>query len=299
MNSNKDCSERNNLNTNRQRVGKYEDVENCLHDWLLEMRRNNVPLNGPILCEKAISFNQMLNQNNNFSPNSGWLHLWKKRFGIGKHVVSGECNQVDDQVVSNWINRDLPILVADYSPDCLYNCDETGLFWKMLPEATLDVKGKKCSGGKQQKDRLTILFCCNSDGSDKIEPLVVGKYAKPRCFKDAKHVPVNYTNTKNAWMTSALFMDNFSGHNIDLVLENVKITFYPPNCTSVLQPLDQGIIKNFKCFYRTKILRQIIGRLDTYTAEDPINLLDALHFIRSSWKDVKSTTIVLKKLDII
>jgi hypothetical protein len=88
-----------------------------------------------------------------------------------------------------------------------------------------------------------------------------------------------------------LFMDNFSGHNIDLVLDNVKIAFYPPNCTSVLQPLDQGIIKNFKCFYRTKILRQIIGRLDTYTAEDPINLLDALHFIRSSWKDVKSTII--------
>jgi hypothetical protein len=72
----KDCSERNNLNTKRRRVGKYEDVENCFHDWLLEMRRNNVPLNGPILCEKAISFNQMLNQNNDFSPNSGWLQHW-------------------------------------------------------------------------------------------------------------------------------------------------------------------------------------------------------------------------------
>jgi hypothetical protein len=53
------------------------------------MRRNNVPLNGPILSEKAISFNQMLNKNNNFSPKSGWLHRWKKRFGIGKHVISG------------------------------------------------------------------------------------------------------------------------------------------------------------------------------------------------------------------
>ena len=85
----KDCSERNYLNTKRRMVGKYEDVENCLHDWLLEMRRNNVPLNGPILSEKAISFNQMLNKNNDFSPNSGWLHRWKKRFGIGKHCISG------------------------------------------------------------------------------------------------------------------------------------------------------------------------------------------------------------------
>jgi hypothetical protein len=38
-------------------------------------------------------------------------------------------------------------------------------------------------------------------------------------------------------------------------------------------------------------LRQIIGRLETYTAEDTINFLDALYFIRSSWKDVKSPTI--------
>ncbi len=75
----------------------------------------------------------------------------------------------------------------------------------MLPESTLDIKGNKCSGGQQQKDRLTILFCCNSDGSDKLEPLVVGKYKDPRCFKGIRHLPVSYTNTANAWMTTALF----------------------------------------------------------------------------------------------
>ena len=53
----------------------------------------------------------------------------------------------------------------------------------MLPETTFDIKDNKFSGGKQQKDRLTILFCCNSDGSEKLEPVVVGKFKNPRCFK--------------------------------------------------------------------------------------------------------------------
>jgi hypothetical protein len=76
----------------------------------------------------------------------------------------------------SWINITLPNLADNFSLDCINNADETGLFWKMLPESTLDIKGNKCTGGQQQKDRLLILFYCNSDGSDKLEPLVVSKY---------------------------------------------------------------------------------------------------------------------------
>ena len=34
-----------------------------------------------------------------------------------------------------------------------------------------------------------------------------------------------------------LFLDNFSGHNTNISLENIKLEYFPPNCTSVLQPL--------------------------------------------------------------
>ena len=53
------------------KIAKYDDVETCLYEWFVEMRRKNVTINGPILCEKAISFDAMLNQNNDFKPNSG------------------------------------------------------------------------------------------------------------------------------------------------------------------------------------------------------------------------------------
>jgi cellulase/cellobiase CelA1 len=85
----------------------------------------------------------MLYQNNGFKPNSGLLHRFKKRYGINLHSICGESKKVDEDVVMSWINRTLPNLVEKYSPDCIYNADETGLFWKMLPESTLDIKGNK------------------------------------------------------------------------------------------------------------------------------------------------------------
>jgi hypothetical protein len=55
-------------------------------------------------------------------------------------------------------------------------------FFNLLPSKTLATRGDKCHGGKKRKDRITALLCANSDGSEKLTPLIIGKFAKPRCF---------------------------------------------------------------------------------------------------------------------
>jgi hypothetical protein len=42
---------------------------------------------------------------------------------------------------------------------------------------------------------VTVLFCVNSDGSDKQVPIVIGKSPKPRRFKNVKNYPPNTTRT--------------------------------------------------------------------------------------------------------
>ena len=99
----------------------------------------------------------------------------------------------------------------------------------------------------------------------------MGKSACPRPFRhlDRNSLPVKWQSNKKAWMTSAimeewivsfngrmkiqgrkviLFLDNETCHpRIDL--SHVKLAYFPPNTTSVTQPIDQGIILNhFKSF---------------------------------------------------
>lgn len=49
-----------------------------------------------------------------------------------------------------------------------------------------------------------------------------------------------------------LFIDQYTMHpkEVDFFLQNLKIIFFPPNCTSKLQPLNLGKIKNLKVYYR-------------------------------------------------
>ena len=62
------------------------------------------------------------------------------------------------------------------------------------------MKGKKYSGGKCSKERITIMVACNMDGTEKTPLLVLGKSAKPRCFKKVRTLPVDYAFSKKSWM---------------------------------------------------------------------------------------------------
>jgi hypothetical protein len=54
-----------------------------------------------------------------------------------------------------------------------------------------------------------------------------------------------------------LIVDNCPSHPKDLKsqLTNIELVYLPPNCTSVIQPMDMGIIKNLKHYYREKLVR--------------------------------------------
>ena len=64
--------------------------------------------------------------------------------------------------------------------------------------------GDRCIGGKKSKERMTVLVCANMSGTEKLPLLVIGKSAKPRCFKNYK-VPVDYEANKKAWMTGNFY----------------------------------------------------------------------------------------------
>ena len=77
--------------------------------------------------------------------------------------IAGESNSVDEDIVIDWKAK-LAELVKDYAPKDVFNGDETGLFYRMLPTKTFAVKGEACKGGKMSKERLTVFVCAHMTG---------------------------------------------------------------------------------------------------------------------------------------
>ena len=66
-------------------------------------------------------------------------------------------------------------MTEHYDPVNIFNCDETGLFYNLMPDRSLAVHRNDCRGGKKSKERYTVMFCANWDGSEKLKPVVIGE----------------------------------------------------------------------------------------------------------------------------
>lgn len=74
----------------------------------------------------------------------------------------------------------------------LYCADESGLFYRLLPDRTFVAANEKnAPGRKEAKERVTFLLCTNADGTYKIKSMVIGKFAKPRCFLSQRNKRVS------------------------------------------------------------------------------------------------------------
>ncbi|XP_041347231.1 tigger transposable element-derived protein 4-like [Gigantopelta aegis] len=302
----------------RQRTGKAANVEKALSEWFSVARQKDIPISGPILAAKAKDLAEKMNIDD-FNPTSGWLSRWKERNTIVYKKLHGEKKDADVAAADNWSKTVLPEILQKYKAEDIYNADETGLYYRALPDGTLAAKKDQVSGSKKAMDRVTVLVACNMTGTDKRKLLVIGKSKDPRCFRGKKGLPVTYRNSKNAWMTGKLFtewlqdfnkdmklqgrkvvmlVDNCTAHPPTDKLENVNMMFLPPRTTSLIQPCDQGIIRNLKGHYRSQVVNKIIEDIDgteDITANElakKLNLLDAIHMLTKAWRNVKPVTVV-------
>ena len=305
-----------NAEEKRQRDGKEPEVQEALAMWLDQKVHQGAKVTGPILKEKAKAFAEQMGKA--FEPSDGWLSRWKKRYNIVCRKEHGEKRSADHSAAEGWLKERLPEILSSFSPAEIYNADKTGLYFRGLPDRSHTSAKTKLSDGKVPKERCTILACCNMDGSHKLPLMMIGKTKHPRCFpKDLSKLPLLYKNSKNAWMTSDIFLEWLQRLNRTLRIENRRIIllvdnctahpkvelsnivyeFLPPKTTALIQPLDQGIIKNLKGHYRSMLNCRIITELDLNEekmAEDlvkTITLLDAVNFIADAWDKVSCATI--------
>jgi hypothetical protein len=302
-------------NAKRSRIARHPQLDVALANWVLQSQHRNFPINGPLIQTKAKQLaSKMEIPDGELSFSKGWLEKFLERYSFRHFKVHGESGSADVSQIARTL-PDLKRVISRFEPRDVYNMDETGLFYCLNPSTT--IARSRIEGKKKDKTRITIAFTSNADGTDKLEPLFLGRAFKPRAFgkKTAAQLGFSYDNNQKAWMTAIIFqkwvlqfdsrmrtkgrkvlllLDNAPSHIVKNVeLTNTTIVFFPPNATSKLQPMDAGIIAAFKRRYRQYHLENALARDENGEREDifKVNQLQAMEWSLSAWETVSSTCI--------
>ena len=239
---------------------------------------------------------------------------------MNKAICGSKESAAPHDDLETWKETVLVPTLARYSPNNIYNGDETALFYKSLPHRTYCFDGDKPAGSAKHKDRLTLLIITNMDGSDHRKLSVIGKSKTPRCLQkkykmQVKDMSVDWYASKNAWMTGEIHhqimtklnnemrlsnrhilyvCDNASSHQVR-DYSHIKFLMLPPNATSIMQPLDQGIILSAKRRYKKKLAERYLACVennkDANSLLKALNIVQATNMIAASWRETSSTII--------
>jgi hypothetical protein len=296
----------------RKRVVVHQQIEDALVTWVLQLQHRNIAVGRAQIREQAHRFATLLNINTTMKFSENWVTLFNNRNGFGHRRTHGESGTADlnTPTVQETLAR-IREKAKNFAPEDIWNFDETALFYNMPPDTT--IARYQLQGRGKDKTRFTIGFICNSTGTDIFRPLFIAYAAKPRCFggKSGQELGFLYFNNQKAWMTSIIFreylrafdhyvnrpvyllLDNASCHNVfeSLNLKNISYDFLPPNTTSKLQPLDQGIIACFKKRYRKKQISWGLDQLEIGANPYKIDQLQAMRWSVAIWRGIEPVII--------
>ncbi|XP_066152183.1 jerky protein homolog-like [Euwallacea fornicatus] len=182
------------------RQAEYPEMEEEeFYTWFIKQRNKHIPFSYGIVGAKARQLFQNIYGKDTFVASRSWLLNKKKRYGLRHLKICGEKLSNDESAVTPFIAKLRQVIEAhDLLPQQIYNADESGLFWKLLPDKTLVHSNEAMAPGrKSRKERITFLACTNGDGTQKLRLLVIGKAKNPRPYKN-KTLPVEYVSSSNA-----------------------------------------------------------------------------------------------------
>ena len=136
-----------------------------------------------------------------FTASQQWCSKMMIAGGWNSRILHGEAGSVDVEAAEPEMEK-IRAAVQEHGLEFTYNMDETGLFFKLLPnrayvknEETKVARGTKLM---KAKDRVTVYVCTNGDGTDLVPLSIIGSAKNPRCFRNGRK-KLKYYNQKKAW----------------------------------------------------------------------------------------------------
>ncbi|XP_017784923.1 PREDICTED: tigger transposable element-derived protein 1-like [Nicrophorus vespilloides] len=298
------CSGHTAYKLTRTRGSIIEKMEKMLGVWVDDMTQRNAPLTQTVIQRKALTlFHQLKEQESEktsetFVASRGWFEKFKKRATI--HSLRRTDEAASAGAMKFVADLQEVIERGRYPPNLVFNVDESVIYWKRLPSKTVI---PHCAS---RKKRLTLMMGANASGDMKLKPLLVYHAETNRrawvtidLFTDwflNQFCPSvqRYCAQRNLEPKALLILDNAPGHPSNLgslqTCIPVEVMFLPPNTTSILQPMDQGVKAALKANYLKRAFTQMSQAKDNEAIAEfwkNYDITDAITNIKAAWNELK------------
>lgn len=289
------------LDAKLHRIESWPELEVVLYQWI-QLAGGQTAISQELVREKARQFWPSLYPGAEMPQfSNGWLQGFQNRRNIRSNGRHREERSLGIDANEEMIK--ICKVIKNYSPKDIFSCDETGLFWMMMPN-----KDISHSIPEQDKNnaRIILHFCTNSDGSERLPIWIIGNEEKPHALQvagiDIENLGCNWRCNENASMTEQIFeewlywfdmkmagrnvillMDKFSPHQLAVrkvssQLQNTLVGWLPTTSATKYQPLNQGVIHTWKAYWKRQWLLHIM--MEYNLGNDPVTTMTIITAIR-------------------
>ena len=309
-------------NAKRLRPKRWPELESALNQWIQAAEPQMVVTEDMIREKAQFYWNNIPAYRGKEMPvfSSNWISRLQQRKTVREQKQQKQ--QTEQQQGNEDENYAAQVLavretLSKFSPRDIFSCGEASLFWKQMPDRGLSTRS--LPGVTGQRPRISALFCCNADGSQKLSPWFVGMAKQPRAFSAAgvrvENLGLCWRANGKGWVSPqifeewlrwfdasmhgrqvALLLDQAAVHRVtssNFPLQNTNIIWLPRSSAGRTQPLDQGIISTWKTTWKHKWIRYIVNEFDK--GHDPVvtmNVLKAVRWAVGAWQRDITTDII-------
>ncbi|KAK3893524.1 hypothetical protein Pcinc_002680 [Petrolisthes cinctipes] len=204
------------LNVKRSRNQVLLKTEQLLGRYMDRMARRNESVDTKDIMDTALDIYGRVarklgvQQPPLFLASKGWLDKFIRRQKVTSKVLSGEAASANTDAARDY-PEELRNIIEEggYTPDQIFNMDETNFYWKTLPKRTfITERSVKVRGRKPIRQRFTLCFTTNATGTCRLKPTVIHRAVKPRAYKhqDMKKINVHWMTSKKGYMNQFRMM---------------------------------------------------------------------------------------------
>ncbi|SCU99698.1 LANO_0F03246g1_1 [Lachancea nothofagi CBS 11611] len=280
---------------NRLRKPNNLLVRRILQEWVSQSIWNGIPITPPIIQDTAQSVWHRIPAEHR-EGNGSFTYKWITHFLSKMDVNISNLDAELPKQPKVWTFEErgtLKEILAKIPARDLFTLDETFLAYN-LP---MDNAQYETSQVQRKIEVLTVMLCANLDGSEKMNPLVIGRYENYRSFRNhfsndtpdntsqtsvgermARKFSLTFHSNRKSWLTSNLFHDWLVWWDKRLVVDNriicivlddscshriinlrlKNIKLVYTSANSRFLPFNWGVLDEFKTHYRVQQYEALI-----------------------------------------